>query len=581
LDQNTNFESKLWLVAALLCALLSFVGIFNHAVWTPDEPRVAAISLEMSKSGDVVIPRLGAVPFVEKPPIYFAVAAFGLRLFGDALDPVGTIRLSSAVWGLGILLVTFRLALLLARIRATRAPKPSADVVPNREALTPLQSALLATVLLATTGSFIRNAHYIRVDIALAFFVAAAVWAFAEAYLGERKNLLYPAGAFLGGAFLAKGLIGVMFVGVAWLGLFIPWLLRRIRKATPGLYIAPHLASLALFVLVAGSWIALLRVHGGKELWDEWFWRNQFGRLEGTGGLGHSHGGEPFFYVKTVLTHTLPWTPMLLLWLWNTMRDWTRKVTPSTDRIFLLVWSLGALIILSISVTKRDVYVLPLIPAFALMSAEAFETALPRICRLFYAVWVGLCALALTALSLLPAIVPLLPSSALAKYPGAVAHWSIWNALTALGLVASLALLRRGRGLAPIRLVLISGLLFFATLTIAVPFQDQAKSMESGVREFAAAIGPDLRPRIAAYDFSETIRGLFYLYGDQWVPTLVDEARAKRILHGDDPDFDGIILSGNFSLPEWLDTPVVVRFERDPDKIKHKELLRWVEPGPS
>jgi len=561
--------------------VLCFVGLFNHALWTPDEPRVAAISLEMSESGDVIIPRLGTVPFVEKPPIYFAVAAFGLRLFGDALDPVGVIRLSSAIWGLGILLVTFRLAVLLARTRAAHAPPSHAGAGLDGEGLTPLQSALLATLLLATMGSFIRNAHYIRVDIALTFFVAAAAWAFAEAYLGERKNFLLPAGAFLGGAFLAKGLIGVMFVGVAWLGLFVPWLLRRIRTKTPGFYVAPHLASLALFLLVAGSWIVLLRAHGGKELWDEWFWRNQLGRLEGTGGLGHSHAGKPFFYVKTVLTHTLPWAPMILLWLWNVLRDWTRRATPSRDRIFLLVWTLGAIVILSISVTKRDVYVLPLIPAFALMSGEAFETTLPRVCKLFFAVWVGLCVLALAALSILPAIVPLLPSKALAKFPEAVAHWSVWNALTALGLMASIALLRRGRSLAPIRLVLISSLLFFAVLTVAVPFQDQAKSMETGVREFVAAIDPGLRTRIAAYDFSETVRGLFYVYGDHWVPTLVDETRAKRILRGEDPEFDGVILSGDFSLPEWLEGPFVVRFERDPDKVKHKELLRWVEPGAS
>ena len=67
-----------WLIAAAL--LLSFAGLFFHDLWTPDEPREAALVLEMSRGGDWIIPHLAGEPFVEKPPLYYEICALWLRL---------------------------------------------------------------------------------------------------------------------------------------------------------------------------------------------------------------------------------------------------------------------------------------------------------------------------------------------------------------------------------------------------------------------------------------------------------------------------------------------------------------------
>ena len=101
--------------------------------------------------------------------------------------------------------------------------------------------------------------------------------------------------------------------------------------------------------------------------------------------------------------------------------------------------------------------------------------------------------------------------------------------------------------------------------------------MRPGTEQFIAPIDPGLRPRIAGYGLSETTRGLFYVYGDHWVPTIVGKERLKRLIAGGDPDFDSAIINGDFALPDLLEHPYVVRAEVNPSAKKRKRLLRWVE----
>ncbi|WP_338882209.1 hypothetical protein [Aeromonas hydrophila] len=58
----------------LLVTLVLLFGQFDHQLWTPDEPREAAIAIEMYRSGDWVAPTLGGRSFIEKPPLFYIVA---------------------------------------------------------------------------------------------------------------------------------------------------------------------------------------------------------------------------------------------------------------------------------------------------------------------------------------------------------------------------------------------------------------------------------------------------------------------------------------------------------------------------
>jgi 4-amino-4-deoxy-L-arabinose transferase-like glycosyltransferase len=74
-------------------------------------------------------------------------------MLGGTAGRVAAIRFSTAFWGLGILLMTY---LLIRRVLG-------------------YGFALPGTALLATMMGFVENTHWIRVDVALAFFVAASI----------------------------------------------------------------------------------------------------------------------------------------------------------------------------------------------------------------------------------------------------------------------------------------------------------------------------------------------------------------------------------------------------------------------
>src|SRR5262249_32439221 len=59
-------RSRPFVTLCLVGGFVSFVGISNE-LWTPDEPRDAAIGRAMWESGDWIIPRLNGAPFLEKP----------------------------------------------------------------------------------------------------------------------------------------------------------------------------------------------------------------------------------------------------------------------------------------------------------------------------------------------------------------------------------------------------------------------------------------------------------------------------------------------------------------------------------
>ena len=104
-----------WAGAALAAAAVSFAGIGSHSLWTPDEPRDAAVGKAMWASGDLVVPRLNGRPFLEKPPLAWWAQAAGYQVLGvsDA-----TARVTPALFGTLTLLVTFALG---RRLGGTRA----------------------------------------------------------------------------------------------------------------------------------------------------------------------------------------------------------------------------------------------------------------------------------------------------------------------------------------------------------------------------------------------------------------------------------------------------------------------------
>ena len=506
-----------------ICLAVSFVGLVDRDLWTPDEPRDAAISLEMGRTGDLIIPHLAGTAFVEKPPMYFVVAGYFAQTLGGTFGNTGAIRLSTAAWGIGTLLMTFFLG----------------------RRLMGRDGAILATAILATMAGFVINMHWIRVDAALVFFVAAAVWAFAETYIGGRRWLSLAGGLFTAGAFLSKGVIGPLLIGIAWLGLVAPWLLSQ-RGKKIDLFLIQHLLGLVLFILPVGYWMLMLRRNGGEQLWHAWYYDNNFGRFSGTATeLGHMHSGEPFYYVKSLLIYSLPWLPAVVLWFFTATRDLLRPRAISPERIFLGIWIVGTVVLLSISVTKREIYLAPLLPALALICAEVLAVEPRRWTRYFFNFWAVIALLILASSALAPLWVGLLPTSVPARVAASLHVFGPRNILAGLCFAACIAALlyRRTALSQAARIAAITTFLAIGFFAVPARAINAEKELGSGTKAFGSRIPQARRAKVAGWSLSETSRAMLYYYCDWTVPIVADEQRLRRIVSGADEEFDSVVLT--------------------------------------
>ena len=556
------FSSRAAIVLVCMIIVICVLGIFGRDLWTPDEPRVAAISLEMSRDGNLVIPHLASQPFLEKPPLYFAVAANLIKSLGEVIGTTPAIRLTTTLFGLGTLLAFFLLARTLYNQR----------------------NAITALVVFGTMSGFVEASHWIRVDAALLFFVVACLWSLVEAYRKEHWLTLLPAGILAAGAFLSKGPIGPLLIFIPWCGLFYTHFQRRrpVDGASRGVVIAAHLAGLGIFIFGVGAWVWLLRHNGSPELWHEWFYVNQIGRLTGAAaGKGHLRRGQPWYYLVSLALYSLPWLPLLPVWGKRRWKDFRRTKKLEERDLFLLVWGVGMLVFLTLPATKRGIYFYPALPAFALMAARVLEEKIPNWFTGLATAWTAVCAFVMFIITLLPAFAGLiegpLPESAGVQL-GRLESGNL-IAIPAIGL--ALILLIRRRRIDPVfRFALASALLLVTVFCGPVGIINQVKSMRSEMEEFTARIPRIQRPRIAGCNFSETALANFYYYCDWSVPQIHDKARLEKILQHRDQDFDSLIINRTHSLAKLLPLPYHVLAVGNPrHSRKNRRKLFWVAGG--
>lgn len=341
--------------------LLALLGC-NRGLWTPDEPREAEISREMSLSPGV-IPTLNGQAFIEKPPLYYWVVAAVYRLSGG--PSVLAARAVSVTAGVATLLLLLQWG---ARAHSRTA-------------------GLIAAAMLATSLQFVVSTHWVLIDPLLMLATTAAAWAAWE-LLARHDSAHARLGLYLALvlALWIKGLIGPALIGaglLAYVGVDRPAAWRRLR---------PWSGAALLFAALLLLALAILRQGGRAALW-EWAYVNHVQRLiNPLGSTGHR---QPLlYYAWTLPVALLPW----LLPLLEALRPihWRRAAArdsgdafgasgaagmpgaaadagPDAARYGALM-SAGMLLLLSLSATKRETYLLPVLPLlFLWLGIRALE----------------------------------------------------------------------------------------------------------------------------------------------------------------------------------------------------------------
>jgi 4-amino-4-deoxy-L-arabinose transferase-like glycosyltransferase len=196
----------------------------------------------------------------------------------------------------------------------------------------------------------------------------------------------------------------VLFLPLAW----------TIRKQIPSL--------LAGILVCAAPWYALCYAANGEVFLREFIWRHHVQRFFET-TLEHV---QPFwFYLPVLAGGFFPWSPLLVLIP-------VRKSDPRLRQLFAFCGF--GLLFFSISQNKLPGYILPLLPAIAILMAVGLA-AVPNANR-----WLAACAVLLTFVPLIGQILPEALLSGLSRT--SIAPQSLLAGLLWLALPAALLWLR-------------------------------------------------------------------------------------------------------------------------------------------
>jgi len=435
--------------AALLLALVAALLLFRLGAVPlvgPDEPRYARVAVEMERSGDLVTPTLQGRPWLEKPALYYWLAAGALRAFGEN---EAAARLPSVLAGV---LMVGATALFGARLYGGPA-------------------GLHAGFVLGTALLSFAYGRAASMDMLLAAFVTVAVGLAALRVLGLAGRLAVPAAAVAAAlATLAKGPLGALLPVLVLTAYLLAARDRRLvgRLASP--------AALLLFMIVAGPWYALIyRAQGGAFI-DVFLLDHNLRRF--TSEI-HRHAGPFYYYVPVVLGGLFPWTGLLLPAL-----AMLRPRRSPAD-LLLLFWIAMPFVFFSTAGSKLPGYILPCLPPLALLIGRAAD-GLVRGCHLPTAAGASAAGLVGVVMAALVATVPFV-----LRHLGDP-EWRLGIPLAAWALVTAFAVWRRLRrdpagGLRLARIGAVGVLLLVALA--APPILDRR---ESGRRLFAAAQGGEV-----------------------------------------------------------------------------------------
>jgi len=352
-----TLAKRVYLLLFAIIIAFYLYGLGKLPLLGPDEPRYAQVACEMFLTGDLITPTLGHHTWFEKPALLYWMIAGSFKVFGVN---EWAARFGPALCGL----LTIAAVWLVGREIDREEPRGFAfwSVV--------VTASCLGLIVFSRAASF---------DIVITM---TTTWSLALFLLHElsstrtpRNKRLLLAGfyVFVGLSLLAKGLVGIVIpFGVA--GLY--YVLRRTWPSRS--MILSLVWGVPLAVAVSAIWYGPVIARHGWTFIDEFFVQHHFARYVSN---KYHHPQPIYFYPAIILMLALPWTPYLIVALAKARSwKWRGGDNLSIVRVFCLAWLLLPIVFFSFSGSKLPGYVLPALPAIALLVSD-------RMTRIFNPRW--------------------------------------------------------------------------------------------------------------------------------------------------------------------------------------------------
>ena len=319
------------LLAVLVAAAIIpyFVNLGVSSIWDANEAFYAQTPREMMEAGDYVTPSFNFQLRMNKPVLSYWNVALSYRLFGVS---EWSERLPIAIGGIVIIATAFTLGRLLGGTLA----------------------GLLAALVLATSPRVLLLARRIIIDIHLTMWTGLVLLFFALAECRPDRRRVYLCLMYVSAGFgvLTKGPVAVFLPAMV----FLLYLASQKRLGDLRRMMLPAGAIISLAVVV--PWYYFLYREHGWEYISAFIFGENLGRY--AAAVGEQSRGL-LFYIPVMLGDLFPWSLMIPLALWWAARDERQQRVAR----LLLVWIAVIVVFFSLSGTKEDLYILPIVAAEA------------------------------------------------------------------------------------------------------------------------------------------------------------------------------------------------------------------------
>ncbi|HEY2922054.1 MAG TPA: glycosyltransferase family 39 protein [Candidatus Binatia bacterium] len=470
-----------------LALLLFFPGLGARDFWAPVEPRYAEIARVMFNKGEWIVPTVNGDLYTDKPILYFWIVLIAAKIFGGVSE--WTVRLPAALGGAGFVVTTY----LMGR-----------DFFGARV-------GFYGAIILATSVRVIWESRWAHIDMLFCFFFALTIYFGARTLLrkGNPYEILF-AYAFMALATLAKGLIGVVLPGLLFVAFALSerdWRLIAAAKLPLGI---------PIFLLVAAPWFYLIHQATDGKWLSDFIYIHHVRRY--TVRAGHR---QPFYYYfMTLPPDFLPWTiflaPALLAY-----RSYRRAWADPVSRSFFL-WFLVVFLFFELSSSKRELYLLPLLPPLALFVGNYLDALatnkLPQDALLR---WVAMGCFAITGLSGVA-----LPIATWWVRPDAFQAILVTSMVLAAGGICAVFFVWRRRPLKV--LACITAMMVGTVLTASygiLPYLDEFKSD----RPFSQTIKRLVPSSAPLYVYADTMNDFNYYSDREVIPVVKSPLQLEKL----------------------------------------------------
>ena len=340
---NPRYGSWLGLLGVWLIILLT--ALLTRPLLPVDETRYASVAWEMWSRGDFLVPYLNGEPYSHKPPLYFWLIHAGWWLFG--------------VHEWVVRAIAPMLALLTLLATANLAHKCWPDDI---------ATARLAPWIVFGSIFFTGFFSWVQIDLLLVLFTVLAITGIVTVARGSRAGWLLT-GIAIGLGVLAKG--PVMLLQVLPVALLAPLWKRDVRQHFWWSWYAGVVASVMVGTVIALAWALPAAEAGGDAYREAILWGQTANRM--VQSFAHAH--PVWWYLPWLAVLFAPW--ILLPWCWSAVRR--AGISRDEGLRFCLVWLVAVFLLMSLVSGKQIKYLLPLVPAFALMLARVLSRMDSRI----------------------------------------------------------------------------------------------------------------------------------------------------------------------------------------------------------